>query len=66
MEIWHKDGYTTTSVNSTGTIAKDKTTEVIFTNTKNKKEVKEDKVENNKPTITNVTTNYQLVQTDTK
>ena len=40
--------------------------EVSFTNTKNKKEVKEDKVENNKPTITNVTTNYQLVQTDTR
>ena len=63
---YSKDGYTTTSINSTGTITKDKTTEVSFTNTKNKKEVKEDKVENNKPTITNVTTNYQLVQTDTK
>ena len=63
---YSKDGYTTTSVNSTGTITKDKTTEVNFTNTKNKKEVKEDKVENNKPTTTNVTTNYQLVQTDTR
>ena len=63
---YSKDGYTTTSVNSTGTITKDKTTEVSFTNTKNKKEVKEDKVENNKPTITNVTTNYQLIQTDTR
>ena len=63
---YSKDGYTTTSINSTGTITKDKTTEVSFTNTKNKKEVKEDKVENNKPTTTNVTTNYQLVQTDTR
>ena len=63
---YSKDGYTTTSVNSTGTITKDKTTEVSFTNTKNKKEVKEDKVENNKPTTTNIITNYQLVQTDTK
>lgn len=63
---YSKDGYTTTSVNSTGTITKDKTTEVSFTNTKNKKEVKEDKVENNKPTPANVITNYQLVQTDTK
>lgn len=63
---YYKDGYTTTSINSTGTITKDKTTEVNFTNTKNKKEVKEDKVENNKPTPANVTTNYQLVQTDTK